>query len=188
MPRWASRITRFIPARAGNRLSCAMASALLSVYPHSRGEQKSCAHAMCTRRGLSPLARGTVTVRGSTLDPHRFIPARAGNSQPGDDLLIYWTVYPRSRGEQTEYLGKARETGGLSPLARGTGHGCHRLHICDRFIPARAGNSSSTLNSSISTAVYPRSRGEQNSRQREQRTRRGLSPLARGTAQLFDAK
>ena len=50
-------------------------------------------------RGLSPLARGTQAVAVPYYYRTRFIPARAGNTDPGNVALALVPVYPRSRGE-----------------------------------------------------------------------------------------
>ncbi len=78
--RGLSPLARFIPARAGNR-PLNLRIALLC-------------------GGLSPLARGTVTVPAFRSTSSRFIPARAGNRAAADCAAAAAAVYPRSRGEQ----------------------------------------------------------------------------------------
>ena len=75
----------------------------------------------------------------------------------------------------------ARESFGLSPLARGTR--AHRTQFSDpeRFIPAGAGNTPQQPGDSPLTAVYPRWRGEHTFRYTNTTSTSGLSPLARGT-------
>ncbi|KEM47001.1 hypothetical protein AD46_2940 [Escherichia coli 6-175-07_S4_C3] len=49
--------------------------------------------------GLSPLARGTLFMRGSKSPRRRFIPAGAGNSFIPSLNALMKSVYPRWRGE-----------------------------------------------------------------------------------------
>ena len=76
---------------------------------------------------------------------------------------------------------------GSSPLARGTrglrGELCRR----DRFIPARAGNTSRATLESASPPVHPRSRGEHNPVAKDFPHSTGSSPLARGTRRTATA-
>ncbi len=70
---------------------------------------------------------------------------------------------------------------GLSPLARGTRYQQPRPRHVWRFIPAGAGNTSSLFAAVHRVTVYPRWRGEHDTRPGKPKLRDGLSPLARGT-------
>ena len=76
----------------------------------------------------------------------------------------------------------AGRPGGSSPLARGTGsiHGLRELSA--RFIPACAGNGSSSIAPKSRRAVHPRLRGERMVTRTQKAPGTGSSPLARGTA------
>ncbi len=113
-------INRFIPARAGNSTTNLATCRRRSVYPRSRGEQRTFTPTGRSSNGLSPLARGTVMDALEQATPMRFIPARAGNRLEGALASGKLTVYPRSRGEQWYRDGPASRAAGLSPLARGT--------------------------------------------------------------------
>ena len=70
--------------------------------------------------GLSPLARGTHSIRSKLAVDNRFIPAGAGNTGAAVDAFGSQAVSPRWRGEHsnkhvTDFINR-----GLSPLARGT--------------------------------------------------------------------
>ncbi len=117
--------------------------------------------------GLSPLARGT---------DHATVDAR-----------LHGRFIPRSRGEQEVIPQIVEGYGGLSPLARGTDPDKDARHSTPRFIPARAGNSSVLKPLRIHRSVYPRSRGEQALTKNAATGADGLSPLARGTAQLAES-
>ncbi len=111
----------------------------------------------------------------------RFIPAGAGNTSKIQAAQSRSAVYPRWRGEHKCGEPIPVAGAGLSPLARGTRTAIPFPLLLVRFIPAGAGNTSDENASSTVLAVYPRWRGEHCGRGLEQRLRRGLSPLARGT-------
>ena len=76
---------RFIPARAGNTGHRRIERGSLSVHPRSRGEHPFAGLLSARLDGSSPLARGT-QVRGRLHRPEvRFIPARAGNTEHGQE-------------------------------------------------------------------------------------------------------
>ena len=113
---------RFIPARAGNARRAA------GTPPPA---------------GSSPLARGTHILCELNGYPRRFIPARAGNTPAGHTSTLPLTVHPRSRGEHLADLAGSGGDPGSSPLARGTRMSASVRLFSIRFIPARAGNTSS---------------------------------------------
>ncbi len=111
---------RFIPAGAGNTRfapSCVKSS---PVYPRWRGEHREANEFFIVWIGLSPLARGTCAHPGKKLRTQRFIPAGAGNTLPLPSGNYRKAVYPRWRGEHTNWNECVKQAGGLSPLARGT--------------------------------------------------------------------
>ncbi len=129
----------------------------------------------------SPLARGTLGIHWDLLPGNRFIPARAGNT------LVLWlgsekeSVHPRSRGEHSKRSSRPRHGFGSSPLARGTPTPAAHFVLEARFIPARAGNTSTSEKNALWKPVHPRSRGEHPPKPKWPRSRGGSSPLARGT-------
>ncbi|CBA28653.1 hypothetical protein CTU_10250 [Cronobacter turicensis z3032] len=132
---------RFIPARAGNRLTACCLYCVSPVYPRSRGEQSVSNQQLSDEYGLSPLARGTDVTWCYGHMLVRFIPARAGNRNRRYGTARTTPVYPRSRGEQSTWAMMFCSTVGLSPLARGTVFFRIPGTQSKRFIPARAGNS-----------------------------------------------
>ena len=135
--------------------------------------------------GSSPLARGTRVglVRGP--GDERFIPARAGNTQWRPPFRVRSTVHPRSRGEHWHQAALRRRPAGSSPLARGTRRQAALRTPAMRFIPARAGNTSSSISTRRISTVHPRSRGEHGIGGERLRHHPGSSPLARGTRGLW---
>ena len=112
--------TRFIPAGAGNSHHDARATRQGSVYPRWRGELARRQFSGRFVLGLSPLARGTLFMRGSKSPRRRFIPASAGNSGESGCVHQWSSVYPRWRGELKQIVRFPHIHDGLSPLARGT--------------------------------------------------------------------
>ena len=91
------------------------------------------------------------------------------------------TVHPRSRGEHVVPESKHVLFLGSSPLARGTRGVWVGGQPVQRFIPARAGNTSSGSAPTRRPTVHPRSRGEHYRRRANPLPATGSSPLARGT-------
>jgi len=118
----------------------------------------------------------------------RFIPAGAGNTQPVNSHHPAGTVYPRWRGEHRYSRHPECPPRGLSPLARGTPLPSPEFVFARRFIPAGAGNTTSSNFFLSNAPVYPRWRGEHTWSRTVLPARRGLSPLARGTLQVMREK
>ena len=150
-------------------------------HPRSRGEHTLDGEWIPRRRGSSPLARGTQSSQLWFMLPRRLIPARAGNTCLPFPIRRYPAAHPRSRGEHSMMFRCSLAGNGSSPLARGTLFADVHKVIAARLIPARAGNTRSSLTSYPSVAAHPRSRGEHHSRTLSWRLRFGSSPLARGT-------
>ena len=150
------------------------------VYPRWRGEHGRALRRSQQRRGLSPLARGTLGNGSHQAEPRRFIPAGAGNTDEMNNAVFPVTVYPRWRGEHRGGCEHGFVCAGLSPLARGTPPP-PAAQIDGRFIPAGAGNTGTCIHHAPTGPVYPRWRGEHLSRRCRTYRATGLSPLARGT-------
>ena len=176
---------RFIPAGAGNTPHDIQEYTNIPVYPRWRGEHKKNFQSSADNGGLSPLARGTPVRRSRPAGLCRFIPAGAGNTPPWAGTARRRTVYPRWRGEHADpHLHHAGNIG-LSPLARGTQLSRGVNAKCLRFIPAGAGNTFLLLGCFFVWWVYPRWRGEHSSPRSAAISIAGLSPLARGTRDLY---
>ena len=136
---------RLIPARAGNTGFPIITETCNAAHPRSRGEhvwKLANAWSVC---GSSPLARGTPVVIVYTVDGRRLIPARAGNTARKLAGSSSSSAHPRSRGEHAKIWNDEHLPIGSSPLARGTPTTIYPLHPLPRLIPARAGNTESTL-------------------------------------------
>ena len=151
---------RFIPARAGNTPTDGQSTPGRPVHPRSRGEHRSMPGTLAASSGSSPLARGTHRLHPPGEPGRRFIPARAGNTCLSRVWRFSATVHPRSRGEHLPPVRIMQSETGSSPLARGTLRPAFLAGNCQRFIPARAGNTPCAPARWTTGTVHPRSRGE----------------------------
>ena len=174
-------VFRFIPACAGNASLhyarryqsavhprvCGERSAAEAVghwlagsSPRVRGTRKPSKAATDEVGGSSPRVRGTPANPASDLQMQRFIPACAGNAPAWTGANAATAVHPRVCGERPAGRQALAEHTGSSPRVRGTrGHACPQLRR-QRFIPACAGNASSTAAASPSiNGSSPRVRG-----------------------------
>ena len=159
----ACRWDGLIPARAGNTLPAPPLVKPLRAHPRSRGEHIVKGGKALVHWGSSPLARGTPRPMTVAIRPTRLIPARAGNTaQPTTCNYATW-AHPRSRGEHLRNPGRSHQTGGSSPLARGTLVRLGERFSCGGLIPARAGNTEPSASCVPRPWAHPRSRGEHSS-------------------------
>ena len=179
-----AHLTRFIPARAGNTPAPRGSGTRGAVHPRSRGEHVTVVPESEHRGGSSPLARGTRHGFREGSGFSRFIPARAGNTAGSMGGWRYTSVHPRSRGEHTCIPVASGARCGSSPLARGTPPNDTAIYAIERFIPARAGNTTLYGDVDSSSKVHPRSRGEHPPKMEPAIGATGSSPLARGTPDL----
>ncbi len=135
-----NRYFRFIPAGAGNTLFNLTTRPTRPVYPRWRGEHEDYYTQYSDGGGLSPLARGTLTLNPHQIVKYRFIPAGAGNTLTSSITSTKSAVYPRWRGEHLFTDSQKSPVNGLSPLARGTRDFIIPPSTLVRFIPAGAGN------------------------------------------------
>ena len=130
----------FIPALAGNTQHLLLAGSRKPVHPRSRGEYGGYYFAGSRDFGSSPLSRGIPIFRNNLSRTNRFIPALAGNTDPGTSRRSPATVHPRSRGEYDAETRKWVSEAGSSPLSRGILEQAAVKTAASRFIPALAGN------------------------------------------------
>ena len=136
-----------------------------------------------SRRGSSPLARGTPRGFVERSGLVGLIPARAGNTISGSANPSGKGAHPRSRGEHFSFLFCAENRAGSSPLARGTLSSARALAGGSGLIPARAGNTGWVREDGQLYGAHPRSRGEHPPVTVSVGSWVGSSPLARGTPQ-----
>ena len=131
---------RFIPAWAGNTFGCRTRAPSRAVHPRVGGEHQTCEQSKFQRIGSSPRGRGTPSQKTMKLMHTRFIPAWAGNTPLYLASHKIGTVHPRVGGEHPGPGGDVDLKYGSSPRGRGTRIGRYQSCICNRFIPAWAGN------------------------------------------------
>ena len=173
-------LVRIIPARAGPTYCPGCAGVATSDHPRSCGANWSYSYKGSDTPGSSPLVRGQPFCAGANIRYTRIIPARAGPTNAGFDVVFFGADHPRSCGANCVSWRVVVCTSGSSPLVRGQ-HLAYLLKSNEwRIIPARAGP---TCNDSTRTplkADHPRSCGANCSPTSSWRTRAGSSPLVRG--------
>ena len=151
---------RFIPARAGNTTHCRRNRTRSAVHPRAGGEHNPAGYGALKARGSSPRGRGTLLCHPSLSPSCRFIPARAGNTQPAAEFSRESPVHPRAGGEHFGKNVGLEDYIGSSPRGRGTRFSKLLDLVVARFIPARAGNTASPASTATGTSVHPRAGGE----------------------------
>ena len=172
---------RFIPACAGNARTRSARLPGRAVHPRMRGERMVADDHSSVAIGSSPHARGTHPPGQGREAARRFIPACAGNADPGPSGMDQPPVHPRMRGERQGEIGGFPFVAGSSPHARGTPDRIRARPGGLRFIPACAGNAREHAPLSQHVAVHPRMRGERVAWGAILVVRAGSSPHARGT-------
>ena len=175
------RARRFIPAWAGNTPSALNNPAIPSVHPRVGGEHNDILAISGVKGGSSPRGRGTPGARSWMVQPVRFIPAWAGNTDAPQRSMPRMAVHPRVGGEHSSAGVASSAARGSSPRGRGTLCGSWSARVSRRFIPAWAGNTGKWRASDIAMAVHPRVGGEHESTSTSKAWNRGSSPRGRGT-------
>ena len=176
---------RFIPARAGNTSGPGGGRRREPVHPRAGGEHVSMHHCMSWMGGSSPRGRGTPVRLRRLRGAHRFIPARAGNTQYTLNGSTSPTVHPRAGGEHMSMTLVHAPDAGSSPRGRGTQSSVRWRRRPRRFIPARAGNTSGYQEDAGGWTVHPRAGGEHRRRRGCGCAVVGSSPRGRGTRHML---
>ncbi len=155
------RVSRFIPAGAGNTIPVQAEFDPGPVHPRGCGEHG----------GLINISRG----------PSRFIPAGAGNTRVIWSCRWLRSVHPRGCGEHSTMGTPFSMSFGSSPRVRGTPDEQLAAPIRNRFIPAGAGNTQGEDIGLRPGAVHPRGCGEHGSDRPYAAIHHGSSPRVRGT-------
>ncbi len=172
---------RFIPAGAGNTLRSQCRCCRRTVHPRGCGEHGVTEMSPVIPDGSSPRVRGTRIRPAAGGEPHRFIPAGAGNTQLQFYCPFSLAVHPRGCGEHAARNLDRGHHVGSSPRVRGTLGRWLCILIVLRFIPAGAGNTSRAPCLETSGPVHPRGCGEHASHTPYTSSRNGSSPRVRGT-------
>ena len=114
----------------------------------------------------------------------RFIPAGAGNTRSRLDVGDGVAVHPRGCGEHEASIAHVVAGAGSSPRVRGTRRAKRYQVKQVRFIPAGAGNTSSSSRPVCTDSVHPRGCGEHVFIRPAIFISNGSSPRVRGTRTL----
>ena len=172
---------RFIPACAGNGDAVKATWHTRPVHPRVCGERIRTARMRVLISGSSPRVRGTVVGTRCAAAIDRFIPACAGNGTPAAATAARAAVHPRVCGERIPGHSVVVASSGSSPRVRGTGQQSGAPAGRQRFIPACAGNGSTSFTTTAYSSVHPRVCGERKASSRDRVGSAGSSPRVRGT-------
>ncbi len=172
---------RFIPAGAGNAETTGLPDWHVPVHPRGCGERGNRTATGSDFLGSSPRVRGTPTPEGQQAMVGRFIPAGAGNAAGRCSRTRSSSVHPRGCGERATRVSTWVTAAGSSPRVRGTRRSLTAGLVSDRFIPAGAGNATTTNTTAITAAVHPRGCEERFVRDAMSSASTGSSPRVRGT-------
>ncbi len=174
-------ICRFIPAPAGNGVAKLLNAKEPAVHPRACGERFMTKFSEQVEDGSSPRLRGTVLAPALVGLAGRFIPAPAGNGPRRSCRGRNGPVHPRACGERMRADDDVLTIGGSSPRLRGTGRQLRWSQDSPRFIPAPAGNGSTTATATSRRTVHPRACGERALGAVGNQFINGSSPRLRGT-------
>ena len=152
---------RFIPTHVGNRVIGGMPSTLMSVHPHTRGEQIFYPLSFLHISGSSPHTWGTGVCNQTSTTIRRFIPTHVGNSWWDNLAWNPVAVHPHTRGEQVNHIEHHAPRSGSSPHTWGTVQETQWIKYNGRFIPTHVGNRSYGASCDCCRTVHPHTRGEQ---------------------------
>ena len=171
---------RIIPALAGNTSNSLQIATSVPDHPRSRGEYRVAPILRFVFPGSSPLSRGILAKRSTSILSIRIIPALAGNTISLLTGILFYQDHPRSRGEYESHYTVVPSAYGSSPLSRGIHNVMDADTVKQRIIPALAGNTLGTGYNSGDSQDHPRSRGEYPLCGAFDIRDQGSSPLSRG--------
>ena len=154
------KLTRFIPAFAGNAAFTAIIYDHGTVHPRVCGERSDQDRCMLMCYGSSPRLRGTLSAERHRRRSSRFIPAFAGNAFRQSRWRRTHSVHPRVCGERSTAMTARNGCCGSSPRLRGTQAEANDVANLRRFIPAFAGNAPLPRSPGSARPVHPRVCGE----------------------------
>ena len=175
------KLSRFIPACAGNASALSFTIHCTSVHPRVCGKRYRHSPDERVGRGSSPRVRETHMSESVKSAPSRFIPACAGNARAGGGISCARPVHPRVCGKRVTPRIRQSNVVGSSPRVRETPLQHRRIGEDLRFIPACAGNASSTRGRKRFRSVHPRVCGKRSEGAAHAWSQAGSSPRVRET-------
>ena len=149
----------YIPARAGEARSSTTPPTTAWVHPRACGGSASSHHAQAVWQGTSPRVRGKQVGRAPGERDRGYIPARAGEAPRPAPPLPWPAVHPRACGGSHVGEEGVITLYGTSPRVRGKRVLQPSGDLRVGYIPARAGEASTTGSRTRGTAVHPRACG-----------------------------
>ena len=153
------KLSRSIPAHAGETRLARSASSGSRVYPRARGGNHRKFFALLGVGGLSPRTRGKPCCLCGVYGVQGSIPAHAGETRTKRPKPKTQRVYPRARGGNEKLTRAERNMRGLSPRTRGKHRGATHKENLLGSIPAHAGETVWYAANHAAMWVYPRARG-----------------------------
>ena len=151
---------RLIPAHTGKTRPRRRRHSARRAHPRSRGENPKTRSDRLLDPGSSPLTRGKLSFCNVRDVAFRLIPAHAGKTTVRQTGRRRFRAHPRSRGENTDNVGRPSSSTGSSPLTRGKRRGVPAGAGGGGLIPAHAGKTPQRSRAPDSREAHPRSRGE----------------------------
>ena len=173
-------VHRIIPARAGQTDSRAGRRSSRPDHPRACGANFRAGFLMFGVPGSSPRVRGKLVVDFLSLDLHRIIPARAGQTPFSWSICRPPADHPRACGANLVGVVLRLHYGGSSPRVRGKHVAAKPVEIQRRIIPARAGQTHCTRASWPTSPDHPRACGANPPLTHGAPARFGSSPRVRG--------
>ena len=149
-------------------------------HPRACGANFSISPVSMGRPGSSPRVRGKRKLAGRPIQHVRIIPARAGQTRRFFHVIIRCTDHPRACGANHRRRRQQGQEGGSSPRVRGKLRRAVPMQSGLRIIPARAGQTSSSVSAMIVSPDHPRACGANNYWNHAGSRSRGSSPRVRG--------
>ena len=180
-------LRRIIPAYAGSTPESDAAGRVGWDHPRIRGEHRGGHVGGPGGGGSSPHTRGAHCCRWQSATALRIIPAYAGSTDAGVEMLGGAQDHPRIRGEHGVFSGRARRRAGSSPHTRGARGRARVYPISSRIIPAYAGSTGDDPPQKWAGGDHPRIRGEHDTPLTNVTPFTGSSPHTRGAPVIVAA-
>ena len=171
---------RIIPARAGQTQPCRIHRRGVADHPRACGANLVEQGQRQIPAGSSPRVRGKLFLPFFACAGIRIIPARAGQTQAGEDWSNPETDHPRACGANKIIASGISCHIGSSPRVRGKRSPFRSSPYAPRIIPARAGQTKAALQITTTTKDHPRACGANPASTPAMLTVSGSSPRVRG--------